>query len=500
VEIAVAVLVVGAGPVGLALACGLAGQGAEVRVVDRADGPAVTSRANILHARGVEVLDRLGALGDLPASALAPVGMAMHARGEHLATMRFAPSGERPTNREKPRSGEGTTNALFVSQASVEGELRRRLSDLGVQVEWGVRVSALEQDGDGVDVGLDGAWPTRADWVAGCDGAHSTVRDLAGIPFPGVAVVEQFLLADVHASWERERTVSVGWFHKDGMLLAIPMPEPGTGSRESGTLWRLMADVPPTDHRLTPADIVARFEQLLPERAEEHGVRIEDTVWTSVFRIHRRLADDYRAGRILLAGDAAHIHSPIGGQGMNTGVGDAENLAWKLALVAAGAAGPGLLDTYTAERRPLATEVLRRTTANTRILAAEGPIMRLVRDRVFVPLLNLPAVQRTATETASQLGVGYRKGPLGGGRGAGERVADRPCRHLDGRLTRLYAELGTHWALLLPSPSEQRVAEVRRCLGERVVPLTADGLDRPELVRPDGHRLDIAALPKVLAV
>jgi 4,5-epoxidase len=312
------VLVIGAGPTGLTLACGLAASGVPVRVVDGADGPASTSRANILHARGVEVLTRIGALGDLRERSLSPRGMTMHARSKPLATMRFAPD---------PRE---SVQALFVSQASIEAELRRRLADLGVAIEWNRRVAGATQDAEGVSVEFTDERIERAGWAVGCDGARSTVRGLAGIDFPGVPVVEQFLLADIHADWDRDPSTSAGWFHRDGILLAVPMPD------EGGDLWRLMADVPKSDRHLGADEIVARFEDLLIERAGETGVRVRDAVWTSVFRIQRRLADNYRAGRILIAGDAAHIHSPIGGQGMNTGIGDAENLAWKLALVAQG--------------------------------------------------------------------------------------------------------------------------------------------------------------------
>ncbi|RRR95666.1 FAD-dependent monooxygenase [Glycomyces terrestris] len=465
------VLVVGAGPTGLTLACGLAAGGVAVRVVDAADGPAATSRANILHARGVEVLARTGALGDLPERSLAPVGMTMHVRSKPLATMRFAPD---------PRE---STQALFTSQADVEAELRRRLRDLGGDVEWGRRVTGLAQDPGGATAILEDGERIRADWVAGCDGARSAVRELAGIGFPGVPVVEQFLLADVHADWDRDRTTSAGWFHRDGVLLAIPMRD------KEGGLWRLIADVPPSDRRLTGGEIAARFAALVPERSGEH-IGLRDAVWTSVFRIQRRLAADYRAGRVLLAGDAAHVHSPIGGQGMNTGIGDAENLAWKLALVARGRAGVALLDTYTAERRPLAAGVLKRTTGNTRILVGEGPVSRFVRDRLFVPLLGLPAMQRKATRTASQLWVTYRRGPLGGRGGVGDRVPDRDCQH-GGAAVRLYDALGPDWAVLAgrAEPAADRVAAAARgLLGDNVVVLHTDsGPGEVLLVRPDGH-------------
>lgn len=471
------VLVVGAGPTGLALAAGLVAHGVGVAVVDRAEGPGSTSRANILHARGVEVLERLGAVGDLREHSLAPVGMRMHVRSRQIATMRFAPD-----DRE-------SVQALFVSQARIEEQLRRRLVELGGRVAWSHTVAGVAQDAGGVTVTFADGARMRAGWLVGCDGAHSTVREAVGIDFAGVPVVEQFLLADVRADWDRDRTASAGFFHRDGLLLAIPMR--ATDGKDD--LWRLMADVPVADRRLDDADIVARFEKLLPERAGETGVRIRDAVWTSVFRIHRRLAADYRSGRILLAGDSAHIHSPIGGQGMNTGIGDAENLAWKLALVVQGRANQALLDTYAAERRPLASEVLRTTTTNTRILVGESAMARFVRDRIFVPLLNSPRVQRQATRTASQLWVSYRRGPLGGrGRGLrpGDRVPDRACSRADGSPTRLYSELLPAW-VLLASPGtdlDALLGVARGGLGSDVSILyDADAPRTPQLIRPDGH-------------
>lgn len=470
---------------GLTLACALAAQKVEVRVVDRAARPATTSRANILHARGVEVLARLDALGDLPERSLAPLGMTMHVGDRPLATVRFA-----------PLRGQ-STQALFVSQADVEEQLRRRLGALGVEVEWNRPLDGLEVHEHGVTAHLDGT-RLHADWVVGCDGAHSTVRDLAAIDFPGVSVGERFLLADVHVDWDRSRDVSAGWFHRDGILMAMPMPSPGQTRRETGTLWRLMAEVTaaPGEPHLTQQQILDRFEQLVPHRSGQHA-RLGEAVWTSVFRIHRRLAADYRRGRVLLAGDAAHVHSPIGGQGMNTGIGDAENLAWKLALVVHGRADARLLDTYTAERRPLATWILNATTANTRILLGETLPARLLRDRIMLPLLNLPAMQRAATRSASQLDVTYRNGPLGARRGRsphpGDRIGNLACLRADATPTRLHAELGSRWALLAPQATgtvEELATTARAHLGDDV------GVLRPQdatqhrdvlLVRPDGH-------------
>ncbi|MEV6232249.1 FAD-dependent monooxygenase [Saccharopolyspora shandongensis] len=458
-------LVVGAGPAGLALACGLRQHGVAVRVIDRAAGPASTSRANILHARGVEVLNRLGALGDLPDRALHAVRMTFHVGEKPLATVSF---GQIEGNQ---------LSALLLSQAEVEAVLRERLAELGGTVEWGRELAGLDQRPDGVTAELrDGS--LSADYVVGCDGAHSAVRKLSGIGFPGVPLVDQWLLADVRADWPLDRTGSSGWFHRDGLFFAMPMRN---GADDA---WRLMADVRAGD----ADDVLDRLRELLPERTGRTDAKIRDVAWTSTFRIHRRLADRYRDGRVLLVGDAAHIHSPFGGQGMNTGIGDAENLAWKLALVVQRRADPALLDTYQAERRPLAEDVLRSTTANTKIMLADGAVARFARDRLVTPLANLGVVQRRATWLASQLWVSYRKGPLGSRRGPrprpGDRVPDLACRG-DRGPTRLHAELGGKWVLLAPPGTS---LEVLAPLGEHVVRLAPDRPQRDVwLIRPDAH-------------
>ncbi|TDD06601.1 oxygenase [Nonomuraea deserti] len=481
------VLVVGAGPAGLALACALRLHGVAVRVVDRAQGPATTSRANILHARGAEVLDRLGALGDLPGRSAPSLVLTTYIGGRAALVTRF---GEAGPGTPKP--------ALVLPQTDIEAQLRSRLAELGVDVEWGTALTDLAEDDHGVTAVLDGGRKVRAGWLAGCDGSHSTVRKLSGIPFPGAPLTDQWLLADVHAGWDLARAGGHGWAHQDGPLFAMPMPTPAGGGADDR--WRLMAYLPGAkDEELTEPEILTAFRRLVGERAGLDGEKIRHAVWASVFRVHRRLVDAYRRRRILLAGDAAHIHSPMGGQGMVTGMGDAENLAWKLALVIQGHAGERLLDTYQDERRPLATEVLRNTSATTRLQIGDSPLLRLLIKWVLVPLGNHPAVQRRSTQIASQLGVSYRRGPLavrgslpGPGRRprSGDRVPDLRCVDADGDVTRLHAELGGRWALLATARAAPACqSEASASLGDRVVVLTPAGWrdDEVWLVRPDAH-------------
>lgn len=467
------VLISGAGPTGLVLATSLARQGVAVRVLDRAQHPATTSRALGLHPRGAEVLDRLGALGDLP----------QHSIPVESITLRGGGASQVRLNLDHGKSQ--YRSALLVSQAVIEGRLRERLAPLGVEVSWGHELVEATQDTTGVTAtvrGGDGEETVRASWLVGCDGAHSAVRKIAGIGFPGRQIVDATLLADIRADWPLSRTGSTAVLGRDGMLAVMPLP---------GGVWRLFAPAP-ADFPAEADDeqVLQVCRQAVQRELGQSAESITAVDWVSLFRIHRRLADRYRNGRMLLAGDAAHIHSPTGGQGMNTGIGDAENLGWKLGMVIRGGAGEPVLDTYEAERRPLAATVARSTTAATRVLFSGQK--SFLRDRIAFPLMRLPLVQQQVWWRASQLGVHYRGGPLAPpdrarGPRAGDRAPNIACRRLDGTSTRLHDELGDRWVLLGPAGQAERAA-VRR-LGEDLTVLRHPDsrLRESLLVRPDGH-------------
>ncbi|MEV4805636.1 FAD-dependent oxidoreductase [Nonomuraea sp. NPDC049421] len=462
------VLVVGAGPVGLALACALLQHGVSVRVIDRAAAPATTSRANFVHARGSEVLDRLDALSGLPEESVSAMTITTYAGDRAIMRVRFGDPGMKTA-----------APPMVISQARVEARLRDRLAELGGTPEWGSALVAADQDADGVTAVLGDGRTVRARWLVGCDGSGSTVRKLAGIGFPGVKLSERFLLVDARLDTTLDRSGTSGWVHPEGMLGAMPMP---------GGHWRLLAYDPAfQDDKPGEEQIAERMRRILPERTGLRDIRLLDASWASLFRVHRRLADTYRRGRVLLAGDAAHVHAPFGGQGMLTGVGDAENLAWKLALVVRGRAGEGLLETYEAERRPLATQVLRGSSATTKVNIASGPFGRFLRDRVLVPVFNIAWLQRRVTYTTSQLWVSYRRGPLGGGGRRprpGDRIPDLDCTRPDGTPTRLHAELRGRWAVL----GDRAAFDAARLrLGDLVVHLRPTGPAPTMLVRPDAH-------------
>jgi len=471
------VAIAGAGPTGLTLACALLERGVSVRVFDAAAEPATTSRALALQPRGVEVLDRIDALGDLAERAIKTMSATVYAGDRPILRLQL---GRWLQDKSHP--------ILIVSQVEIEAELRRRFSELGGRVEWGTPVLDAKPDETNLAVTVgDPATIVYADWLVGCDGAHSMVRKISGVDFPGAPVVERFLLADVHAELPVGRDGTGVWLHQEGMFAIFPLP--------GKDLWRLMADVD-----VEEGDVLAQLCRMLPTRTAITGARIGTAEWTSTFRIQRRIASHYRRGRILLAGDAAHIHSPFGGQGLNTGIGDAENLAWKLVLVTKGLAPQTLLDSYEAERRPIAKDVVAGTTVVTKVLLGINPVARVLRDRVILPVLNRPIMQDRLLAQASQLSVSYRRGPLTPkrqipvglrlpvGLRPGDRVPDMDCRRRDGTATRLHRELAGRWALVIPTGGDITPAHTRAIsrLGDEVVVLDAAVSDTL-LVRPDAH-------------
>ncbi|MEU4225194.1 FAD-dependent monooxygenase [Nonomuraea sp. NPDC026600] len=478
------VLITGAGPTGLALAIHLALHDVPVRLIDAASGPATTSRALGLQPRGVEVLERIGALGDLPERSQSSLNMSYN---EGSRTVLRLHVGQAVADQPK--------QALLISQAEVEGALRQRLAELGGTVEWGTRLVAAQQEAMSVTVTVqtaDGAeQQIEGHWLIGCDGAHSTVRKLAGIGFPGRKLLERLLMVDVRAQWPFDKNGSTTWMESGHMLSVTALPD---------DTWRVFTEPSPDlPDQLSEGEITDR---VLSEFSHRSGVSL-DTVaeirWASEFRIHRRLADAYRHGRILLAGDAAHIQSPTGGQGQNTGLGDAENLAWKLVLVARGRADQRLLDTYEGERRPLARNVLRATSAAVDIMLPHNPWKRLVRDKLVLPAVRLPAVQRRLWLAASQLGINYRGGPLAPtshrwlpGLHPGDRMPDLTCRRLDGSQTTLHAAISGRWVVVAADPhiadrhAQAAAAQLGTDMVTALTPVESNSHD-VVLIRPDGH-------------
>ncbi|GJF01749.1 FAD-dependent monooxygenase [Pseudonocardia sp. D17] len=412
-------LVVGAGPTGLTLGCELARRGVRVRVVDAAAGPFTGSRGKGLQPRTLEVLDLLG------------VGRRLLGLGRFRLPMRVPDGAGGFEVRDlhpdaAPTPSSPYARPLIIPQFRVEETLRDALAGHGVQVEFGRRLTGLAQGDESATATFDDGARIAARWVVGCDGGSSTVRHLGGFTFLGQTdETIRMLIADVRVEGV-DRDHWHAWGGAEGAFIALcPLA--------STDRFQFQASTAADDHREPTREVV----QELLDRATGGQVQVVDVGWSSRWRLNERMVDRYRAGRVLLAGDAAHVHSPAGGQGMNTGIQDAANLGWKLAAVAAGA-DPALLDTYEAERLPVAAEVL-------------GLSARLTRRTLL---------DRGEDGTrALQLGLTYRGGPLapdGGATAAGPRPGDRApdatellCGEPGARPVRLFDLLrGSTWTLL----------------------------------------------------
>ncbi|MGW4469279.1 FAD-dependent oxidoreductase [Nonomuraea sp. NPDC004354] len=362
------VLVIGAGPTGLAVAVSLAQQGFDVTVADdQAEGDN-TSRAAVVHARTLEVLEPLGVTATMTARGIHSPRFTIRDRDRVLVPVDF---------RRLPTAYPYT---LMISQADTERILLARLEALGGRVARPYRLVGLEQDGEGVTAAFDDGSQVRARYLVGADGMHSTVREQAGIGFTGGTYAESFSLADVRLRGGVPADEVELFFSPEGLVVVAPLP---------GGAFRIVATV---DQAPDKPD-VAFVQRLLDLRGPaKEPVVIEEVVWGSRFRVHHRVADSYRAGRVVLAGDAAHVHSPAGGQGMNAGLQDAAALGEALGeALRTGSDGP--LDGYAARRRPAAEQVVRFAGRLTG-LATVGRRWRPLRNVLLRVLAVLPVFRK----------------------------------------------------------------------------------------------------------
>jgi 2-polyprenyl-6-methoxyphenol hydroxylase-like FAD-dependent oxidoreductase len=386
------VLVVGAGPVGLVLGCELARRHVPFRLIDMLPEPTDESRAILVHARSLEMMERIGAVEPLIASGIEARAMTFHAGREVLGRLELD-----TVDSPYPFS-------ISTAQTETERVLTERLSELGASIERGVELVALEQDDDEVRATLrhpDGAEEVaRSAWVVGTDGSHSTVRELLGAKLEGSFKGERFLLGDVEADYDLERASMHTFFAPDdGPLLVFPMR--GDRLRLIPQLTDDSGDVEPTPEQL---------QAICDHRAG--GIALRSAHWLTIFEIHHAQVPQYRHGRAFLAGDAAHVHSPAGGQGMNTGMQDAFNLGWKLALASAGKASTELLDSYQAERHPVAARVIEQSTILTNVGTVDHELARKLRNHAVHLAFGLAPIRHRLAAQTEETDISYRESPV----------------------------------------------------------------------------------------
>jgi 2-polyprenyl-6-methoxyphenol hydroxylase-like FAD-dependent oxidoreductase len=395
------VLVVGAGPTGLMLANQLGRRGVRVLLVDRHSGPARETRALGVQARTLEIYAHLGIVEEALELGKRTGAANLWAQGRRTARVPVGDIG---------RDLSPYPFILILGQDDNERLLGEALRNWGLAVQWTTELVGLTQESDRVIATLrqpDGTTrEVTTAWVAGCDGAHSAVRELNGIAFQGAPYEHVFFVADTQMTGPMVPDELNVYLWRDGFHLFFPMR--GTDH------WRLVGIVPPA---LRGRDDLT-LDEVIPSIRREAGAGLsfQKCTWFSTYRIHHRRAERFRRGRCFLLGDAAHIHSPVGAQGMNTGLQDAYNLGWKLALVVSGAAGPALLDSYEVERIPVARRLLSTTDRAFALVVSDTTVAGLLRTRVLANMMALAMrigrVRKVAFRTISQIGISYRASPL----------------------------------------------------------------------------------------
>jgi len=483
------VLIAGAGPVGMTLALALSRQGISVRIVDKSPSRTDKSKALVMWPRTLELFDIEGCV-----KSFLEAGM----QGRRV---RIVSDGKTLLHAEFDRAKSSFPYALMIPQSETERVLEEQLASRGVHVERSTELQSFVDDGSAVMaklLGQDGnVEELRAAYLAGCDGAHSVVRKGIGAEFTGMAEPSGWILADLMLDGDVTHDEIVIIWTRHGVLAIFPIV---------GNRYRVIADVPADEGDVLAPLPLDRVQKVLDERGLG-GLRAHDPFWLSRFRINERKVHDYTKGRCFLVGDAAHIHSPAGGQGMNTGMQDAFNLAWKLAMAVNGQAGSKLLATYSQERSAIGDQVLRNASVMTHVATVGNPFLQKLRNVAVGALGDLSIVQQRLVDQLAELDLSYHHSDLGAPHNSvahklpkGNRVPDVAVIS-QGAATRLYAVLRSGRFVLLTVGAE--TAEVPVALHEWVIAASAvpggafeEGL--VYLIRPDSYLLGSATVAGAL--
>ncbi len=423
------VLISGAGPVGLTLANELVRHGIPVRIVDKAAHRTDKSKALVLWSRTLELFDDAGYAREFLSAGMQGHGAVISTGRKIVAKVSLDLIDSR------------FAYALMIPQSETERILEERLAASGVTVERTVELTGFSDKGSSVEATLtrvNGERETlEADWLVGCDGAHSAVRHGLGFAFEGSTLQSHWALADGHITGlDLKDHLHIFW-HRDGILAFFPIV---------GDRWRVIANLGPAKEGETHPDPTLEEINALMANRGSPGLVMSDPIWLAAFRINERKVKNYARGRVFLAGDAAHIHSPAGGQGMNTGMQDAFNLAWKLALVIDGAAKPALLDSYSRERSAVGDQVLKNAGRLTEAATLTNPLLQEVRNTILHFAASFPQIQHKIADQLGEMDIGYPDSPLTARNGhvaSGPKAGERwPHRLPDGAGGRYFSALG----------------------------------------------------------
>lgn len=455
------VLVVGAGPTGLTAAAEARRHGLSVRVIDGNAGRTTYSKALVVHSRTLELFADMGIADRLVARGTEFRALNLYADADRFARIVFS---------ELDWKRAPYPCWLSLPQSETEACLEEHLVALGGHVERERELVSFEEGEDGVHATLrrpNGELEAcEAAWMIGCDGARSAVRQRLEIPFEGAVSGDVFILADVDLDWDIAEDEGNNFLSREGILLVVPMPEPKR--------WRIIAHLPGVSED-TRVRIDEAFLRDLVSRRTGRTASLSNVGWTSQFVVKHFLAARYRKGRVFLAGDAAHAHSPVGGQGLNTGVQDAYNLLFKLALHEKGFATARYLESYEAERHAVAASTVRGVERATKLMTVTNPVAVAVRRRVARVAMNADRVRNRLGRGVGMLDVGYRGSPVvGEPRGAAARIR-RVLRTgpAPGDRAPLDAELllrlvgGRHTLLLFEGLERRHDVAALRAIGER---------------------------------
>ena len=389
------IVIVGAGPVGLTAAHRIAHHGVPVRIIDALDEPSRVSKALILWRRTLQVLDSTIDYEKFLAAGTQAKSMCFFSNKSMLGRLKF------------DVGDHALPAGVFIPQFHTEAILTEVLRGQGVEVERSTRLTGLTQDEHGVNCELEGPNGTetlRCSWLIGCDGAHSSVRKLLKVPFPGQSGNIRWVLSDITVDGETSPFEAINAFGSAGMIALFPV---------EGSCWRIIVEADSIAPGISAEEVTDQQLQSIMNERTSLGWKLVDTVWRGSFHTEERQVGQYVHGRVLLSGDAAHVHSPIGGQGMNTGMQDSVNLAWKIALAYHGA-DRSLVQSYHAERHPVGREVIQRTSRLLRGVSLGGSFGQFLRDLGLRIVLNVPPLSKRWAEFLNEESVQIRGSSLCG--------------------------------------------------------------------------------------